>query len=91
MNNIAKSTCAECHHIFPRTEMQQITVKENAGTSFGVSQGRNGKNRRYSGRTYTRNRKVWMCNSCAAKHKGKESSAIFFFAAVLIIVIIMAI
>ena len=68
MRKIANSTCTECHYIFPRNEMVQRTVTEHGGFSLGFSQSftNNSKrgNPRGGIRTYYRNKKVWMCDSC---------------------------
>jgi len=64
---IAQSTCVRCYGIFPRTEMRQIKTRENSGSSFGVSTNPSSKvknSTRVSGRTYIRNRKVWVCGDC---------------------------
>jgi len=71
---IAKSTCVSCHKILPRTEMQQVAQRVHSGSSIGASMNlfannKGKRNTRVSGRDYYRNKKVWMCNSCAKENK----------------------
>lgn len=73
---IAQSTCTECHGIFPRTYMQQVTVTENAGTSWGLAKNlKQGSTPRGSFRVYRRNKKVWICNKCISSKIEKENIA----------------
>ena len=76
---IANSTCTKCHGIFPRTEMKQVTVQENSGSSFGISANPSSKvknSTRLSARNYTRNKKVWVCNDCVKLSGGAISNFI---------------
>ena len=81
---IAKSTCVSCHKILPRTEMQQVSQKVYSGSSIGAStnlfaNSKGKRNTRVSGRDYYRNRKVWMCNSCAKENKTSDGSRLYTF------------
>lgn len=60
MAKIAQSTCTVCHVIKPRTEMQQKTKSEYSGNSIGIN-----KKGATSGRVYNRQKKYWICNTCA--------------------------
>ena len=77
---IAQSTCVKCHGIFPRTEMKQIVVSENAGTSFGLSKNlKEDSTSRGSFRLYRRNRKVWVCNDCVEEDDDGFSFSFYFW------------
>lgn len=90
---IAQSTCMKCHGIFPRTEMQQKTIQEDGGSSFGISTNPSSKvknSTRVSARSYKRKRKVWVCNECSQQDVGGMIKTFFvsifkllFFIAIL--------
>jgi len=78
---IAQSTCTQCHGIFPRTEMKQVTIEEDSGSSFGLSTNPSPKRKnstRLSARNYKRKRKVWVCNECLSKKSGSGIIKGFF-------------
>jgi len=92
MPKIANSTCVSCHQILPRTEMEQVTIVENSGSSRGLSgklfPSANGKrNVRASARQYYRNKKVWMCHPCAKEHKKKEAKGIEVILLIVVVVV----
>jgi len=77
---IAQSTCVRCHGIFPRTEMTQINVSENAGTSWGLSRNlKGGSTARGSFRVYRRNKRVWVCNICGTGNRVNVGFAVYFY------------
>jgi len=92
MPKIANSTCVSCHQILPRTEMEQVTIVENSGSSRGLSgklfPSANGKrNVRASARQYYRNKKVWMCHPCAKEHRKKDTNKVQAFVLIAIVVL----
>ena len=80
----ARSTCTQCHMIYDRKDMRQLTTTENTGHSHGggVSMGRRRKlkNGRYtrdtrtsvSHRRYYRKKKYWVCNNCLTENAKAE-------------------
>lgn len=65
MTKIARSTCIICHEIKPRTEMRQVEVSENSGSSYGVSKNpARADTTRVSVRSHWARRKKWICETC---------------------------
>ena len=65
LTKIARATCVICHEIKPRTEMRQMEVSENTGSSLGVSKNpRRQDYIRVSVRSYWAHRKKWVCSAC---------------------------
>lgn len=81
---IATSTCVHCHSIRPRTEMKQVSVSENVGSSFRATPRGNGKVS-YSSTSFTRRKKVWLCKECVGSFKSERffSSGWLKFAVVM--------
>ena len=81
IQKVANSTCVSCHIIFPRTQMEQIRVKEKTGeTGKSWSMGRalhsgmTGRKKRkttsariYGGRNRYSLIKKWYCTECLVK------------------------
>lgn len=65
LSKIARATCVICHEIKPRTEMRQMEVSENTGSSLGVSKNpRRQDSTRVSMRSHWAHRKKWVCSIC---------------------------
>lgn len=68
MGRVATCECYKCHHIVPKTQAHQKSIRVHSGDSFGGTFNPNRSNSaRIGGRSYFRKKNVWICNKCSIK------------------------
>src|SRR5437660_350244 len=72
MPQYATCECYWCNQVIPKPEAYRVTIQRESGHSSGTFRFSRHSTSYYTGRTYYRNKEVWLCSNCYPEYRRQQ-------------------